>query len=595
MGLEGLLRRGLAVLALTMASIIPLKAEQRTVIPGSNAPEALCAVCAEADRTISKNCIKRTDLNYCSCRSSSNPIWRVLVRTNRRAQWTSFDSYLSSQVKNLQIRLRRRRARQGVIRRSVEDFKRTAQTKYRQYLSSCQVLTSGGPGGTPGGGDGGGGESDLVFEREGYSVSLLSYRGKRHTYAVSISKDGKVLGGAFQQEVQPRDPMQPHTFRAQEVGKQQITPLVWTAKGIKRACDNCPLGLQPHDLNSQGQAVGVRMSVDVSRPSGFIFNYATESLLDVPETTGKASALAAINDAGLKVGYIQRELTKGVPPYPLYDAAVWVDGGLGGGGSVNVISREAIINAHDKELAVYMLEQVKAQLKEGQENNGCSDAEIAQTVLVGKPTYADVTSVHGIAINSIGDILGTIISDSVRWNYANTCTSGVGMLPLLHSSFVRKVDGTIFVSPVAISALPTRRAGIPIGMMSNLTAVGLSVDSEKSSEHAFVQLSGPGASWRMVVYPGMEQLLEVVPMGLNDRGDIVGSYLVSKTDKSGRAYAILGGVFTDLTSLLGNQSEWRIETASDINDCGQIVGRAVNIKTGDNRAMLISPQGCSRG
>ena len=591
MGLGPTLRSGLAVLALGVASIVPLRAEQRSVVPGSRAPEALCSVCAEADRGSIKRCAPRTVENYCSCRSPTEPIWRALVRATPKAPWISFESYLSLQVKNLEKRLKKRKLRKQQIRRTVNEFKNGLLAKYRGYLTICQAPSSGGPGGTPGGGE----ESDLVFERGGYSVSLLSYRGKRHTYAVSISEDGKVLGGAFQQDAQPRAAMQPHTFSAQEVGKQEITPLVWTAKGVKRACETCPLGLQPHDLNSQGQAVGVRMSVDVSRPSGFIFNYATESLLDAPETTGKASALVAINDAGLKVGYIQTELTKGVPSYPLYDAAVWVDGGPARGGSVNVISREAIISAHDKELAPYMLEQVKAQLREGQYNNECGDAEIAKTVLIGKPTYADVTSVNGIDINSSGDILGTILSESVRWSYTNPCTSGVGIISILHSSFVRKVDGTIFVSPVAISDLPTRPTGIPIGMMSNLTAVGLGLHTESGVEHAFVQLSAPGASWRTVVYPGMDKLANVGPMGLNDRGDIVGSYFASRTDSIPRAYAVLGGVFTDLTSLLGNQSDWRIETASDINACGQIVGRAFNTKTGVNRAMLISPTGCGRG
>ena len=84
----------------------------------------------------------------------------------------------------------------------------------------------------------------------------------------------------------------------------------------------------------------------------------------------------------------------------------------------------------------------------------------------------------------------------------------------------------------------------------------------------------------------------ITALGMNDRGDTVGFYLRDPTDVNAKAFAVVGGTFTDLTALLGAQSEWTFELATDINSCGQIVGRAYNRRIGVNRAIILSPKGC---
>jgi hypothetical protein len=569
--------------AVTALTTTQLFAEQRVAIPGSTAPEAMCSVCESSDRSTAKTCKPRTDTNYCACLAASESPLRVLVRATPKAAWVSFETYLKQELKKLEKLLKKRKSSQKKIKQALAELRKKLQAKHANYKKSCQDAG--------GGGSSGGGGSASVIELNGFSVYFLSHRAARHTYAVSVSERGKVLGGAFAQEGQPRASGMPHTFGVAELPTRVITPLVWTGSTVKRACENCPPGLQLRQLNDQGKAVGTQLSAGEPRQTGVVFNYADETLSGVVVSGNKPHWLSGINEAGLIVGGVQREMSRSTPSVSLDDAAVWV-----GGGAATVISREALLVAHEKELAGLMLEQIKARLKEEQDINECGDGEIAQTSLVGKPTFVDWLTINGLEITASGDILGTIMSPGINWSYTNPCTSGSERILAINSPFVRKAEGSLFVTPTGLLIPQTRVSAIPIGLTSNLTVAGLSTstrDGDVFGAHGFVELSSPGALWRRVVYPGTEKLATLIPMGVNDRGDVVGSYTQTTADTTARAYAVLGGTFTDLTSLLGNQTEWRIETASDINSCGQIVGRAYNTKTETNFAVLISPKGCN--
>lgn len=78
--------------------------------------------------------------------------------------------------------------------------------------------------------------------------------------------------------------------------------------------------------------------------------------------------------------------------------------------------------------------------------------------------------------------------------------------------------------------------------------------------------------------------------GLNDLMQVVGS----SYDEAGllRAFLWEGGTMFDLNSLLDSETlsaGWRLVDAQDINELGQIVGRAINTITGQQSGFLLSP------
>jgi probable HAF family extracellular repeat protein len=82
---------------------------------------------------------------------------------------------------------------------------------------------------------------------------------------------------------------------------------------------------------------------------------------------------------------------------------------------------------------------------------------------------------------------------------------------------------------------------------------------------------------------------------INNRGQVVGrnngdgeGLTLYGDDVRNRAWLWESGRMTDLNSLIPPGSGWRLESANDINDRGQIVG--VGTLGGRQRAFLLTPQ-----
>jgi probable HAF family extracellular repeat protein len=76
-------------------------------------------------------------------------------------------------------------------------------------------------------------------------------------------------------------------------------------------------------------------------------------------------------------------------------------------------------------------------------------------------------------------------------------------------------------------------------------------------------------------------------LGINDQGQIVGT----SCDANGacRAFLYQDGQMTDLNTLVAPGYTDDLTTAQDINDRGEITGRAVNATTGEKPAFLATP------
>lgn len=75
-------------------------------------------------------------------------------------------------------------------------------------------------------------------------------------------------------------------------------------------------------------------------------------------------------------------------------------------------------------------------------------------------------------------------------------------------------------------------------------------------------------------------------VGINNHGDVVGNFQTDGTLDGQHAYLYQDGVQYDLDALLAGGGDWRIAEVRDINDSGQIVGRACRDGVGCFAALL---------
>ncbi len=77
--------------------------------------------------------------------------------------------------------------------------------------------------------------------------------------------------------------------------------------------------------------------------------------------------------------------------------------------------------------------------------------------------------------------------------------------------------------------------------------------------------------------------------GINDSGQIVGSSDIGNNTGIGGSHAFLynDGSLTDLKSLIATDSGWTLNTATAINDGGQIIGSG--LINGQNHAFALTP------
>jgi len=75
--------------------------------------------------------------------------------------------------------------------------------------------------------------------------------------------------------------------------------------------------------------------------------------------------------------------------------------------------------------------------------------------------------------------------------------------------------------------------------------------------------------------------------GMNDGGDIVGSYFAGPDYDHESAFLALGSMLFDLNDLIDPASGWTLDGAYDINNLGQIVGKGHF--AGQPRAFRLDP------
>lgn len=565
------------ILALSLTA--QAAAEQQTPIAGSKSPEAICSLCEDSDSGKAPSCSPRSTDNYCSCKASTETSVRVLVRVNKKAPLITYDDYQANALKALTQRLKKQKASKAKAKKQIEALRLKLEAQHATYKNSCGAPITTGPQ-TNG--------NIEVIARGAYTVQLLSLSGFNHTFASGISERGQVVGGGFQSEAAKRAPVLSHGFGSADLPNQVITPIVWGAGSAKVGCTNCAKGLLFRKINDQGLAVGTRLTGTTPSQEAVTFDYIRGSVTALPVPQGVFGVATSINEAGIISGAVGNASASTVSGVPVSDPAVWV------GNALTIIDRAMLITAHNKELAPVMLAEVKARLKANQDLNECGDGEIAQTTLTGQPSYPDWITFTAIDVTKQGDLLVNLISPRVLWNYTGPCDQGVEQAGLVTSTFIRKADGSLTVVPSGVSRYDTRLNASPIDINASLAVVGLANSSLSDgviTSPGILQAAQPNPAWQRLTYTGAPTNAILTPMALNDRGDLVGVRLVNSATDA-RAYAIFGGTFIDLTSLLGTQSDWVIEAITDINSCGQMVGRARNAKTSINRAVVISPNGC---
>jgi probable HAF family extracellular repeat protein len=159
-----------------------------------------------------------------------------------------------------------------------------------------------------------------------------------------------------------------------------------------------------------------------------------------------------------------------------------------------------------------------------------------------------------------------------------------------------------FLNPSAPHAILWDRDGSPTELVNppggagNNVAVGINnrgevtVNSVMSDGtiHAFLWTSAAGAPTDLGTYPAGSPVT-VAPCcnNVNDRGQIVGF----SVDADGNMRVLLwqDNVPVDLNTLIPADTPWYLVTPGGINDAGEIAATAVNLKTSEVHAVVVSP------
>lgn len=179
---------------------------------------------------------------------------------------------------------------------------------------------------------------------------------------------------------------------------------------------------------------------------------------------------------------------------------------------------------------------------------------------------------RALGINEMGQIVGTTVNDqgekvAFKW----TPTLGMRMLP-------RPVPDAALMEAVAIN-----NRDEAVG-----TATVLPTGSDEISQQfrGYVWGAGGGAADLGDLTPPLSStVVAITPTAINDVGQVVG--IVTGQQDDSTAFVWHNGVMRDLNSLVDPTLGYRIFSATDINNSGQIA--ATGIRNGRARALLLSP------
>jgi len=181
------------------------------------------------------------------------------------------------------------------------------------------------------------------------------------------------------------------------------------------------------------------------------------------------------------------------------------------------------------------------------------------------------TSSAATAINDQGQVVGI----------SGICDQAVGRHTAKHAVLWERngrvidlgdLGGSTFNTPMAINA-----RGDVVGF------AGEPGDDEGNILHAFLWTRRGGIK-ALGALPG-DVFSEA--LGINAQGQVVGT----SCDAAGacRAFLWQNDVMTDLNALIGADAPGKVTTAQDINDLGEITGRALAAGTGTRTAFLATP------
>ena len=152
--------------------------------------------------------------------------------------------------------------------------------------------------------------------------------------------------------------------------------------------------------------------------------------------------------------------------------------------------------------------------------------------------------------------------------------------------------------PIQYTAVLDGHRTVPIETFDGYTAFAFSLNQSGtyvgSSLRTNLYGSPPGTAFTFTQDGGIRVLPLPYPSalsaayGINEAGLIVGSVspLGSPSDK---AFLSDGTTSWDLNTLIGPGGEFLLTSASDINDLGQIVGRAFDLRDGTDHFFLLTP------
>jgi hypothetical protein len=558
-------------------------AEVVAPLPKQGTLEAQCSYCESSDSG-KMACSPKTDKNYCSCLTTSESNVRVQFREAKKPDWESFKTFLNRKVKELQKKLKKKKKSKAAIKKAVNQLVKKLTAQHAKLLGLCLANANT----IIGGGSSGTGLVQLA-KKNGYTLSFGNLG--KHSFAFDITDKG-ALSGAFYKDEPAPDPSVAERdlrvgLRLKDHGYAPNTPFVWTGSSIKKMCDNCT-GLSIGSLNDTGKvALGTKnIGVAGSAKIGTIFNYNSGALSDIPNVQGNPVTASEINEQNAFVASMTNADGS-------TDGIVWING------APTVLSREPILNLLNAKLKPLVEAGIKRRLRDGQDLNECGDAEIESTKVIGQPRRGNAPSIFATRITNNLYVMGHIIDAVItEWDYTGLCQSGTEYVGATSHTFVVSPTNQITVIPgTAVQGDPNSdiklSAGADVNIFGHLVGIGSSDATVHGIQRLQLSLARGESMWTMASI-GAGPMSVVAPVDINDTNTEVGLYSTDTSTKKFRAFAVLGGIFTDLTSFMDIKPDSGItlETATAVNNCGVIVGRSWNEKTQSNRLFILAKDGC---
>ena len=568
----------LLVLSVLFLSI-EVVAEVKVDLPGSGYPQYQCSFCDTSDREKKVSCLPSTVVNYCSCKNPTQPDLRILLTEKAATPIISWTTYEKKQLSILRKKLVKNKTTPATIKKQLKKLQRKLTAQHQLLKSRCTPPESGDNDGT----------FNTIAGRSGNNPRIFILNSPKQSFATDITDSATILGGTYPLIVptpsNTKDPLQITGLTREQERFIKIQPVVIKEGKIITACEDCAPGIIPLGLNDVGKAVGVKLGDSATLPSrALTFDYRAKTISTLPVINGFSASLLAINDNGQGIG-----IAEPLNGSTRADSFTYTDAGI------SMLDRSSILSEHLRAYQGIVLNSIKAQFREFQSFNECSDLEIEQTKLSGSGQFFFEPAILVADINKQGDIVGSVISAGVRWNYTSVCGDGQFQYIFDNSVFVYSAQRTITIYPTA-DALDTKNSKLPvfaptaIGARGNI--IGFATEQNKLNlTIGIIDDSRGTLPFKVTRVAGLDRY-SVAPSAINDNGTIVGNYFLNDSPRDMRGYIFKNGVFTDLNTYLAEKSDWIIRSAIAINSCGQIAANAINQKNQTHSLAIISPPEC---